>query len=219
MPSTGEVSGVSDVPSAADSTRPILVTQPRDIQVEAGERAYMRCQAEGNPPPQITWYHNQYVIYSLLWLLILSLSLSLSIDLSYNLTSRGLIKLMFILAIAVTIQLLKVTNLFMNRLLEPTGQCQNPPCISGVTRCHQVSPALPVFISNQIAYVLARHTAQDLNSRCIVLDKISVLIVSTHQIVITCSQMVRWLYMIQSPQIREPTIVLLTVQPDKLSAV
>lgn len=47
--------------SATQGRRPQLTTQPQDVQVPRGGRAYMNCHAEGYPQPKIAWFHNEYV--------------------------------------------------------------------------------------------------------------------------------------------------------------
>ena len=38
---------------------PQFLVEPSDVEVSFGRKAYFTCKAEGNPEPEIVWYHNK----------------------------------------------------------------------------------------------------------------------------------------------------------------
>jgi len=38
-----------------------MTHEPSDVEVAFGNTVYFTCHAEGDPKPEIVWYHNEYV--------------------------------------------------------------------------------------------------------------------------------------------------------------
>lgn len=46
--------------------KPKITMQPKDVDVSFGNTVYFTCRAEGDPNPEIMWFHNEYVHFFLL---------------------------------------------------------------------------------------------------------------------------------------------------------
>ncbi|KAM4591024.1 inactive tyrosine-protein kinase 7 isoform 1-T2 [Odontesthes bonariensis] len=44
------------------ATSPVWVTRPQDSSLEEGKPGYLHCQAQANPPPEVTWLRNNITI-------------------------------------------------------------------------------------------------------------------------------------------------------------